>query len=73
MVEEVVGLRLERVGADGDDCVGKLGVFIAVIQLADAHVARAVHLAVVGGAIMDADILDFHALEIELAGCPGFS
>ena len=71
MVEEVVGLRLKRIGADGDNGIGKLGVFIAVVQLAHAHVARAVHFAVIGRAIVDPDVLDFHALEIELAGRPG--
>ena len=71
MAEEVVGLRLQRIGADGDDGVGKLGVFIAVVQLAHAHVACAVHFAVIGRAIVDPDVLDFHALEIELAGRPG--
>ena len=70
VVQEIVGLRLQRVGADRDDRVGEFGVFVAVVELAHAHVARAVHLAVVGRAIVDADVLDLHALEIELAGRP---
>ena len=57
--------------ADRHDGVGEFGVLIAVVQLAHAHVARAVHLAVVGRTIVDPDVLDLHALEIELAGRPG--
>ena len=71
VVQEVVGLGLERVGADGDDRVGQLGVFVAVVQLAHAHVAGGVDLAVVGRAVVDPDVLDLHRLEIELAGAPG--
>ena len=71
MVQEVVGLRLQRVASHRHDRVGEFGIFVAVVQLADAHVARAVHFAVVGRAIVDADVLDLHALEIELAGRPG--
>ena len=70
VVQEVVGLGLERVGADGHDRVGELGVFVAVVQLAHAHVARSVNLAVVGGPVVDPDVLDLHRLEIELAGAP---
>ena len=71
VVEEVVGLGLERIGADGDDGIGELGVLVGVVELADAHVARAVHLGIVGRAIVDADVLDLHRLEVELASPPG--
>ena len=71
VVQEIVCLRLQRVGADRDDGVGELGVLVAVVQLRHAHVAGAVHLAVVGRPVVDADVLDLHALEIELAGRPG--
>ena len=71
VVQEVVGLGLERVGADGHDRVGELGVFVAVVELAHAHVAGGVDLAVVGRAVVDPDVLDLHRLEIELAGAPG--
>ena len=71
VVEEVVGLRLVGVGADGDDGVGELGVLVAVVELAHAHVARGMHLGIVGRAIVDADVLDLHRLEIELARAPG--
>ena len=71
VVQEVVGLGLERVAADGEDRVGELGVLVAVVELAHAHVARGVDLGIVGRAIVDADVLDLHRLEIELAGAPG--
>ena len=71
VVQEVVGLGLERVGADRHDRVGELRVLVAVVQLAHAHVARGVDLAVVGRAVVDADVLDLHGTEIELAGAPG--
>ena len=45
MVEEIVGLRLERVGADGNDRVGELGILVAIVQLAHAHVAGGMDLA----------------------------
>ena len=71
VVQEIVGLRLERVGADGEDRVGELGVLVAIVELADAHVARRVDFGIVGGAIVDADVLHLHGAEIELAGAPG--
>ena len=71
MVEEIVGLRLQRIAADGDDGVGQLGVLIAIVEFADAHVARRMHLGIIGRAIVDADVLDLHRAEIELAGAPG--
>ena len=71
VVEEVVGLGLERVGADRHDGVGELGVLVAVVELAHAHVAGGVDLGVVGRAVVDADVLDLHRLEVELAGAPG--
>ena len=70
VIEEVVGLGFQRVGADRDDGVGKLGVLVAVVELAHAHVARGMDFGVVGWAIVDADILHLHGAEIELAGAP---
>ena len=71
VVEEVVGLGLERVGADRNDRVGELGVLVAVVEFAHAHVAGRVDFGIVGGAVVDADVLDLHGAEIELAGAPG--
>ena len=71
VVEEIVGLGLERVGADRDDGVGELGVLVAVVEFAHAHVAGGVDLGIVGRTIVDADVLDLHGAEIELAGAPG--
>ena len=71
VIEEVVGLRFVGVGADGKDGVGELGVLVAIVELAHAHVARGMHFGIVGGAIVDADVLDLHRLEIELARTPG--
>ena len=71
MIEEIVGLRLERVGADDDDSVREFGILVAVVQLADAHVAGGMDLRVVGRPIVDADVLHLHGAEIELAGAPG--
>ena len=71
MIEEIVGLRFQRVGADRDDGVGKLGVLVAVVEFAHAHVAGGVDFRVVGRAIVDADVLHLHGAEIELAGAPG--
>ena len=71
VVEEIVGLGFERVVADRNDGVGQLGVLVAVVQLADAHVAGGVDFRVVGGAVVDADVLHLHGAEIELSGAPG--
>ena len=71
VIEEVIRLRLERVGSDGNDRVGEFGVLVAIVELAHAHVAGGMDLGIVGGAIVDADVLDLHAVEIELAGGPG--
>ena len=71
MVQEVVGLRFQRVGSYRNDSVGKLGVLVAVVELAHAHVPRGVNLRIVSRAIVDADVLDLHRTEIELAGAPG--
>ena len=57
--------------ADRHDGVGEFRVLVAVVEFAHAHVAGAVDFAVVGRAVVDADVLDLHALEIELAGRPG--
>ena len=69
--EEVVGLRLVRVRADGDDGVGDLRVLVRVVELTHPHVARRVALGVVGGAIVDADHLGPEGREHELAAAPG--
>ena len=71
MVEEVVGLGFERVGADRDDGVGKFGILVAIVEFANAHVAGGVDFGIVGRPVMDADVLDLHRSEIELAGAPG--
>ena len=70
VIEEIIGLGFQRVGADGDDGVGKFGVLVTVVELAHAHVARGMDLGVVGWTIVDADILHLHGAEIELAGAP---
>ena len=71
MVQEVVGLCFQRIGADGDNRVGKFGVLVAIVELPDAHVTRAVHLGVIGRTVVDADVLDLHRTEVELSGAPG--
>jgi hypothetical protein len=71
MVQEIVGLGLQRIGAHHDDRVGELRILVAVVELADAHVARGVDLGIVGGPVVDPDILHLHGAEIELAGAPG--
>ena len=71
MVQEIIGLGFQRVRADRDDGVGEFGVFVAVVEFAHAHVARGVHLGIVGRSIVDADVLHLHGTEIELAGAPG--
>ena len=71
VIQEIVGLGFERVGADRDDGVGKLGILVAVVQFADAHVARGVDFGIVGRPVVDADVLHLHGAEIELAGAPG--
>ena len=71
VIEEVIGLSFERIGADRDDGVGELGVLVAVVEFAHAHVAGGMYLRIVGGAIVDADVLHLHGAEIELAGAPG--
>lgn len=71
MVQEIVGLGLQGIGAYDDDRVGKLRVLVAVVELADAHVARGVDLGVVGRTVVDPDVLHLHGAEVELAGAPG--
>ena len=71
MIEEVIGLGFERVGADRNDGVGKLGVLVAIVQFAHAHVAGGVHFGIVGRTIVDANVLHLHRTEIKLAGAPG--
>ena len=44
MIEEVIGMGFERVGADGNDGVGEFSVLVAIVKFADAHVARGVNL-----------------------------
>ena len=67
MIEEIVGLSFERIGADGDDRVGKLRILVTIVEFADAHVARCMHLGIVSRAVVDADVLDLHRAEIKLA------
>ena len=71
MVEEIVSLRLQRIGAHRNNSVGKFSVLIAIVQLAHAHVARSMDFGVIGWTIVNADILHLHGAEIELAGSPG--
>ena len=71
VIEKVIGLRLERVCTDRNDCVGKFGIFVAIVQLSDTHIACRVNLGIVCWTIVDANILDLHRAEIELSGAPG--
>jgi hypothetical protein len=58
------------ISANGEDRIDKLGIFVAVVELAHPHVASAMDFAVIGRAIVHPDVLDLHAAEIELAGRP---
>ena len=69
--EEVVGLRLVRVAADRHDHVGQLRILVAVVELADAHLAGRVALGVVGGTVVDAHHRRLERREHELARAPG--
>ena len=71
VVQEQVGLALHRVGAHQHDRVGQLVILIGIVQLVHAHVAGRMNLGIVGGAVVDAAVLDLHRPEIELAGAPG--
>ena len=64
-------MGFQTIGADDEERVGEFGILITVVQFAHAHVARGMDLGVVGRPIMDADVLDLHGAEIELAGAPG--
>lgn len=44
VIEEIVGLGFQRVGADGDDGVGELGIFIAIVDFANAYIAGGMNL-----------------------------
>ncbi len=68
--EEVVGLRLVGVAADGHDDVGQLGILVAVVELADAHLARRMALGVVRRAVVDAHHRRLERREHQLAGAP---
>ena len=56
---------------DRDDRIREFGVLVAVVEFANAHVAGRVDFRIVGRTIVDADVLDLHRAEIELAGAPG--
>ena len=71
MVQEIVGLGFERIGAHGHDGVGELRILVAIVQFADPHVARRMDLRIVGRTVVDADVLHLHGAEIELSGAPG--
>ena len=71
MVEEIIGLGLERIGADSDNRVGEFGVLVTIIEFANSHVSSGMHLGVVSRAIVDTDVLDLHRAEIELSRAPG--
>ena len=51
--------------------VGEFGVFVAVVQLADAHLARGVALGVVRRPVVDAHHRRLERREHQLAGAPG--
>ena len=70
VVEEIVGLRLQRIGAHRNDSVGKLRVLITIIEFTHAHVARGMDFGVIGWTIVDADVLYLHGTEVELASAP---
>ena len=70
VVQEQVGLRLDRVGADQEDRVGHLVVGVLVVQLVHAHVAGRVDFRVVGRAVVDAAVLDLHRTRSRACRCP---
>jgi hypothetical protein len=72
VIEEIVGLGLQRVRADRDDCIGELRVLVAVVELAHAHVARSVHFGVVGRPVVDPDVLDLHAIALAKSSATSF-
>ena len=53
VIQKVVGLGFIGVGTRADDGVCQLCVFIAVVQLAHAHIAGGVAFGVVGWPVMD--------------------
>ena len=71
MVQEVVGLSLERIRSNRKDRVGQFSIFVAIVQLPDAHVSCRMNLGVVGRPIVDPDIFYLHALEVDFPGRPG--
>jgi len=71
MIQEVIGLGLERVGAHSNKRVGKLGIFVAIVELAHAHVAGGVDFRIISRPIVNPDILHLHGAEVELASAPG--
>jgi len=64
-------LGFQRVGTDHEDRVSDFVIGVAVVQFANAHVTRRVHFRVIRRAVVNARILDLHAVEVELAGGPG--
>ncbi len=68
--EEVVGLVLVGVVAVGPDHIGQFGVFVAVVQLENAHVPIAKAFGVVRWAVVDAAGRRLDRREHELAGFP---
>ena len=71
VVEKVIGLGFERIGANGHDRVGEFGVLVAIIEFAYSHVSGGVHLGIVSRSIVDPDVLDLHRAEIQLPRAPG--
>ena len=69
--EKIIGLGLVGVVADGPEHVSHFRIFVAVVQLVDAHVAGGVTLGVVGRTIMNAHLLRLQTGEDQLAAAPG--
>src|SRR4029453_10008166 len=46
-IREVIGLGFERVGSNRDDGVGQFGILVAIVELADPHIAGGVYFGIV--------------------------
>jgi hypothetical protein len=71
VVQEVVGLGFERIGAHGHDRIGEFRVLVAVVQFTHAHVAGRMDFGIVGRPVVDADVLHLHSTKIKFPGAPG--
>ena len=70
VIEKIICLGLQRIGADRHNRVGELSILVAIVEFANPHVARGVDFGIVSRPVVNPDILDLHSAEVELTSAP---